>query len=191
MLPICQPLPVTAKPRPFDGAEWLFELKYDGLRALAYIENGRCRLVSRNGLEFSSFGSLASSLAKVPNEGGVILDGEIACVDAKGRPRFNDLLLRRREPRFFAFDLLCFNGNDCRRDSLSQRKLALRQLLNSGRRSAGIYVDHIEAEGTALYSRICELISKASLPSTKISPIPRKAIRTRASRHSSLVTNTV
>ena len=77
MLPICQPLPVTAKPRPFDGAEWLFELKYDGLRALAYIENGRCRLVSRKGLEFSSFGSLASSLAKVPNEGGVILDGKL------------------------------------------------------------------------------------------------------------------
>jgi hypothetical protein len=125
MLPSCQPLPVIAKPRPFDGVEWIFELKYDGFRALALIEHGRCRLVSRNGHEFSSFGSLASSLAGIPHEGGVILDGEVACVDVKGRPRFNDLLFRRREPCFFAFDLLYLNGNDGPLDSLSQRKLAL------------------------------------------------------------------
>ena len=37
MLPVCQPLPVISKPRPFDGAEWLYELKYDGFRALAYL----------------------------------------------------------------------------------------------------------------------------------------------------------
>lgn len=41
MLPACQPLPVVAKPRPFDGADWIFELKYDGFRALAYIEARR------------------------------------------------------------------------------------------------------------------------------------------------------
>ena len=60
----------------------------------------------------------------IPHHGGLILDGEIACVDAKGRPGFNDLLFRRKEPRFFAFDLLHLNGTDCRRDSLAQRKLA-------------------------------------------------------------------
>jgi bifunctional non-homologous end joining protein LigD len=157
MLPACQPLPVVAKPHPFDGAEWLFELKYDGFRALAYLEQGRCRLVSRNGHAFSSFGSLSLSLAKIPHEGGIILDGEIACVDSKGRRRFNDLLFRRKEPCFFAFDLLYLNGNNCRRDSLAQRKLALRQLLNSGKRSGAIYVDHVEAEGMALYSRVCDL----------------------------------
>ena len=116
MLTVCQPLPLIAKPRPFDGAEWLFELKYDGFRALAYLEHGRCRLVSRNGHAFSCFDSLSASLAQIPHEGGVILDGEITCVDAKGRPRFNDLLFRRREPCFFAFDLLYLNGNNCRRD---------------------------------------------------------------------------
>jgi ATP-dependent DNA ligase len=68
---------------------------------------------------FSSFDSLASSLARIPHEGGVILDGEIACVDTKGQPCLNDLLFRRREPCFFAFDLLYRNGNDCRRDSES------------------------------------------------------------------------
>jgi bifunctional non-homologous end joining protein LigD len=169
MLPVCPTLPVIAKPLPFDGAEWLFELKYDGFRALAYIEQGRCRLVSRNGHEFSSFGSLASSLAHIPHEGGLILDGEITCVDTKGRPRFNDLLFRRREPCFFAFDLLCLNGNDCRRESLSQRKLALRHLLSTVRRSA-MYVDHVEAEGTALYGRICELDLEGIVAKHKDSP---------------------
>jgi bifunctional non-homologous end joining protein LigD len=61
MLPAFQPLPVTPRQRPFDGSDWLFELKYDGFRALAYLERGTCRLVSRNGHAFSSFGPLPSS----------------------------------------------------------------------------------------------------------------------------------
>lgn len=140
MLQLYQPLPLASKAQPFDGAEWLFELKYDGFRALAYLEHGRCRLVSRNGNQFSSFASLASSLAKITHDGGVILDGEIASFDANGRPRFNDLLFRRREPCFFAFDVLYLHGINCRRDSLSQRKLALKQLLNSGKRTGAVYV---------------------------------------------------
>jgi bifunctional non-homologous end joining protein LigD len=144
MLPLCQPLLVVSKPCRFEGAEWIFELKYDGFRALAYIKHGQCRLVSDNGHEFSSssFVSLASSLAQIPHDGGVILDGEIACVDAKGQPRFNNLLFRRKEPRFFAFDLLHLNGTNCLRDSLAQRKLALRQLPNSGKRQQRSTADH-------------------------------------------------
>jgi bifunctional non-homologous end joining protein LigD len=79
-------------------------------------------------------------------------------------------LFRRREPRFFAFDLLYLNGNDCRRDSLAQRKIALSQLLNSGRRSAAIYMDHVETEGTALYSRVCELDLEGIVAKHKDSP---------------------
>jgi ATP-dependent DNA ligase len=170
LLPLCQPLPVISKPRPFNGAEWIFELKYDSFRALAYIEHGRCRLVSRNGHEFSSFVSLASSLAQISHDGGVILDGEIACVDAKGRPRFNDLLFRRKEPCFFAFDLLYLNGNNCRRDSLAQRKLALRQLLNASKSSGAMYANHVEAEGTTLYSRVCHLDLEGIVAKHKDSP---------------------
>ena len=45
-------------------------------------------------------------LARIPHQGGALLDSEIACVDASGRPPFDDLPFRRREPRLFAFDLL-------------------------------------------------------------------------------------
>jgi bifunctional non-homologous end joining protein LigD len=142
MLPLCQPLLVVSKPCRFEGAEWIFELKYDGFRALAYIKHGQCRLVSDNGHEFSSssFVSLASSLAQIPHDGGVILDGEIACVDAQGQPRFNDLLFRRREPRSFAFDLLHLNGKDCRREpagaaeARTQAIAKFRQAFSSGLR---------------------------------------------------------
>jgi hypothetical protein len=44
-----QPMPLSRKPAPFDHPEWVFELKYDGFRSLAVIQNGRTQLISRNG----------------------------------------------------------------------------------------------------------------------------------------------
>jgi ATP-dependent DNA ligase len=102
MLPAFQPIAVSRRPHPFDDSQWLFELKYDGFRALAYLDNGRCRLVSRNGHPFASFADLASSIATLADATTAVFDGEIVCVDPTGRPRFNDLLFRRRDPVFFA-----------------------------------------------------------------------------------------
>ena len=50
-----QPMPLSRKPAPFDHPEWIFELKYDGFRSLAVIQNGRTQLISRNGHPFNSF----------------------------------------------------------------------------------------------------------------------------------------
>jgi bifunctional non-homologous end joining protein LigD len=50
-----QPMPLSRKPAPFDHPEWVFELKYDGFRSLAVIQNGRTELISRNGHPFNSF----------------------------------------------------------------------------------------------------------------------------------------
>jgi hypothetical protein len=59
-----QPMPLARKPRPFNHPEWLFELKYDGFRALARIERGKkAQLISRNGHPFASFSDLADSIA--------------------------------------------------------------------------------------------------------------------------------
>lgn len=78
-------MPLSRKPAPFDHAEWLFELKYDGFRSLAVINGGRCELISRNGHPFNSFESLREDLS-VPYPGCTVLDGEIVCVDRRGRP---------------------------------------------------------------------------------------------------------
>ena len=86
-----QPMPLSRRPSPFDHPEWIFELKYDGFRSLAVIHNGRTQLISRNGNPFNSFDTLRKQL-KSPYEGKTVLDGEIVCLDQRGRPQFRDLL---------------------------------------------------------------------------------------------------
>jgi bifunctional non-homologous end joining protein LigD len=82
-----QPMPLQRRREPFDHPVWLFELKYDGFRALAVIHSGRTQLVSRNGHQFGSFVSLAESItADVNLKGKTVINGEIVCVDRRGRP---------------------------------------------------------------------------------------------------------
>jgi len=78
-----QPMPLTRKAEPFNHPDWLFEVKWDGFRCLAYIEHGRCRLVSRNGNEFKSFPTLNSALPQECHTKRAVLDGEIVCLDRK------------------------------------------------------------------------------------------------------------
>jgi len=62
MLPL-QPMPLRRRRDAFDHPDWLFELKYDGFRALAVIKPGRAQLISRNGHPFASYADLAASIA--------------------------------------------------------------------------------------------------------------------------------
>src|SRR4051812_2731241 len=96
------PMPLSRKPAPFDHPEWSFELKYDGFQACAIIEGGRTQLISRNGHPFS-YSDLTKEIA-FPFAGRTVLDGEIVCLDKRGRPQFRDLLFHRTAPCFFAFD---------------------------------------------------------------------------------------
>jgi len=150
-------MPLSRRPRPFNHPEWLFELKYDGFRALARIERGRGQLISRNRHPFASFFDLADSIARsLPSD--IVLDGEIVCLDRKGRPQFNDLLFRRGKPCFFAFDLLYSDGKDWRRDSLVERKAALRHMIHRLPADSRLrFADHVEGSGVALFERVCEL----------------------------------
>jgi bifunctional non-homologous end joining protein LigD len=80
----------------------------------------------------------------------------IACIDDSGRSIFNDLLFRRRECLFFAFDLLHLNGEDLRGLQLIERKARLKRLLRR-KRSRVLYVDHIEKHGLRLFEKVCAL----------------------------------
>lgn len=77
----------------FDDPDWLFELKHDGFRALAYFEEGRCRLVSRHRNTYKSFETLSKALRGLRAKNG-ILDGEIVCLDSEGQSQFKELLYR-------------------------------------------------------------------------------------------------
>lgn len=117
---------VCAVSEPFDDPDYLFELKYDGFRAIAYIENAGCRLVSRN-LKNLRFASLKHALAELPVK-DAILCGEIICIDRNVVSQFNQLLSRKSEPILYKFDLLWLNGQDLRPLPPVERKRRLSAL---------------------------------------------------------------
>jgi bifunctional non-homologous end joining protein LigD len=99
-----------------------------------------------------------------------VLDGEIVCVDDHGRSQFRDLLWRRAEPCFFAFDLLYLNGQDLRTHALVDRKQELRRLLASVPKTAICYADHVEGLGKELFARACELDLEGIVAKKKFAP---------------------
>jgi bifunctional non-homologous end joining protein LigD len=113
---------------PFNDPAFIFELKVDGFRGLAYIDDGVCELLSRRRNAYKSFKDLQNSLGQLKVKNAVI-DGEIACVDTEGRSIFNELLFRRGCPIFYAFDLLYLNDRDLRQLPLIERKEKLRAVI--------------------------------------------------------------
>jgi ATP-dependent DNA ligase len=155
-LPVFHPLTLDRKPAPFSHPDWLFEVKWDGFRALARIDHGRCRLLSRNGNEFKSFKSLSTCMVDGLQVESAILDGEIVCLDDQGKPQFADLLFRRGEPRFIAFDVLFCDGQGLRYTPLIERKQKLHAILPRHNERRIIYCDHVEAAGEQLFQLACE-----------------------------------
>jgi bifunctional non-homologous end joining protein LigD len=166
-----QPMPLQKRVSAFDDPDWLFEFKYDGFRALAVIQRGRAQLISRNGNPFASFADLAKDIgAAIPNM-RTVLDGEIVCVDKKGKPRFRDLLFHRGDPCFFAFDLLFCDGKDWRREALMDRKQELRRLLSRVPADCRLkYVNHIDGAGTSLFQRVRKLDLEGIVAKQKYGP---------------------
>jgi bifunctional non-homologous end joining protein LigD len=131
---------------PFDHADWLFELKFDGFRAAADTVRGR--LISRNGNRMQRFEEVLDRLPK-----GHVFDGELVVLDDAGRPLFNELLIGRRSPTYVAFDLLEAHGVDVRPLLLWERKAMLAAI---GKRAAGwiALTKGVVGEGRALYQAV-------------------------------------
>jgi bifunctional non-homologous end joining protein LigD len=108
------PMPLVRIPEPFDHADWLFEVKHDGFRALAYVEGHRCRLVSRRGHEFRKWDLLCEEIAHSVRCTSAVLDGELVCLEPDGRSNFYRLMFRLDWPYFYAFDVLSVDGEDLR-----------------------------------------------------------------------------
>jgi bifunctional non-homologous end joining protein LigD len=138
---------------PFDHPDYIFELKHDGFRAIAYLQKGESKLVSRNQRNLG-FETLKRSLAALPVENAII-DGEVICVDAKGVSQFNQLLSRKGEPVFYAFDLLWLDGEDLRQMPLIGRKRRLRRLVRGAECPRLLYAQHVEQHGRAFFAEIC------------------------------------
>src|SRR5262245_27736955 len=164
-----RPIRLSRRTEPFDSDQHIFELKIDGFRALAHIDAGKAELVSRNGRVFRGFSDLATWMAKHLQVESAVLDGEIACIDENGRPVFRDLLFRRRQCVFIAFDLLFLNGRDMRTLPLMQRKAALKRLLRP-KRTRILYLSHVEGDGRLLFEQIVRMDLEGIVCKRKDSP---------------------
>jgi bifunctional non-homologous end joining protein LigD len=151
VFPQFEPMPLASLPAPFNHPDWIFELKYDGFRALAFLDGGACRLVSRKGTQYRSFLELSASIAAAIG-GQAVLDGEIVHLAPDGRPMFYELMRRRTPQHYYAFDLLWLDGCDLRRQPLIERKRLLRGLVQP----PVLYVDYFEARGVDLFKAACE-----------------------------------
>jgi bifunctional non-homologous end joining protein LigD len=157
------PMLATSVDKPFDGADWLFEIKWDGYRAVTFIENGKVRLVSRNQNELTQRFPELKDLAKSVKVKNAILDGEVVALDEEGRASFS--LMQQRTGfhpgghratqkadvpvLYYAFDLLYLDGYDWRKVALEERKKKLASILVTG--DALRYSDHYEKQGKALF----------------------------------------
>jgi bifunctional non-homologous end joining protein LigD len=136
---------------PFDDPEWVFETKWDGVRAVAEVISGKARLYSRNGNDLSArFPAVVRALMRLDHD--AILDGELAAFDRTGISRFQLLQNVRTDEADIAycvFDLMSLDGQDLRRRPLLERKELLRQLIPIGKYLR--YSTHRPRAGVSLF----------------------------------------
>jgi bifunctional non-homologous end joining protein LigD len=122
-------LATLANAAPPDEDQWVYELKYDGFRALCAVTGGGVAMWSRNELDLASrFPHIASALAawKVPE---IVIDGEVVALDEKGAPRFQLLQGGVHREKLFVFDILWLDGKDLRKLTYVQRRELLERAL--------------------------------------------------------------
>jgi bifunctional non-homologous end joining protein LigD len=156
MLPRITPIAPTRIQAAFDDPDFIWELKHDGFRTLAYIEDGVCRLISRKNIAYKSFATLCQGLGQLRVK-TAILDGELVCLGNDGRSMFMDLMRRKRQDVIlYAFDLVWLDGQDLRPLPLLDRKAPLRQVLKASKVPSVLYADHVQRIGTSFFKAICD-----------------------------------
>ena len=156
------PMLATPVERAFDDPAWLFEIKWDGYRAVSFIQDGSVRLVSRNQNDLTGEFPELHELSKAIKAENAVLDGEIVVLDDQGRASFSLMQQRtgiRKGGRrtgaqrdlqvvYYVFDLIYVDGYDLRRAPLEQRKQALAQIIVPDKLVR--YSDHFP-QGLALF----------------------------------------
>src|SRR5215472_326097 len=156
-----EPMLATLAEHPFSDPDWLFEIKWDGVRALAWVEDGAVRLRSRNNVDITSRYPELAALPNVLAARQAIVDSEVVALDARGHSDFQRLQermhvrapgekqLRETPVVYFAFDLLYCDGYDLRGAPLLERKQLLERMLHANERFR--YSDHQLEHGKELF----------------------------------------
>ncbi len=147
----------TTDRKAFSDKDWVFEVKWDGYRAVAEVSKNAVKLYSRNGLSFAkAYPRVYEALASLKKE--MVIDGEIVVFDENGKPSFQKLQNYSSRSRdvicYYAFDCLSYGGKDLRSLPLLERKAVLRKHLKDT--DIIRYCDHVEEDGEALFNAIRE-----------------------------------
>jgi len=148
-----EPMLATLVKEPFDHPDWIYEVKWDGYRAIATIRDGKVSLYSRNMISLNQrFAPVADALEKLRIE--AILDGEIVVVDDEGHPDFQKLQDYQKAPSghllYYVFDLLHLNGHTLMGLPLVRRKELLKKILPASPRIR--FNDHVWKDGILYFS---------------------------------------
>lgn len=166
---VINPMLATLVDRPFSDSHWLFETKWDGVRAVCFLAKGKARFISRNQNELTDQYPELADIGKSISGAQAILDGEIVALDEHGISRFQ--LLQPRLGRkntaeiarfaastrlaYYVFDLLYLDGFDLMRCSLIDRKTQLEAIIKPGKNIR--YSDHIVEHGKELYREVAKI----------------------------------
>ncbi len=152
-----KPMLATLIKEPFDHPDWIFEVKWDGYRAIAEIRDGDVSLYSRNRISLGRrFPPILEALRKFRFE--AVLDGEIVVVDDRGQPDFQMLQDYQKSGSghllYYVFDLLHFAGHDLTSLPLLRRKELLKKILPSAPTIK--FSDHVAKEGILFFRVVKE-----------------------------------
>jgi bifunctional non-homologous end joining protein LigD len=149
--------PMLAKlhDEPFNDPDWIYEIKWDGYRAIADVNKKDLRLYSRNGLSFKEdYPPIYEELKKIKKD--VVLDGEIVAFDAGGKPAFQLLQQYEQDQSvpicYYVFDCLQVNGKSIENKTLLERKNILENLLPKS--DIVMYCDHVAEKGKEFFKAL-------------------------------------
>jgi bifunctional non-homologous end joining protein LigD len=166
---VIHPMLATLVDQPFSNPDWLFETKWDGVRAICFIKQGKARFVSRNQNDLTAQYPELANIADYVDASQVVLDGEIVALDDKGVSRFQLLqprlgrkhsseikrLAAKSRIAYYVFDLLYLDGFDLTGCQLLDRKTRLERTLKSAHNVR--YSDHIIAAGKEFFKEVARI----------------------------------
>jgi len=136
----------------FDDDRWLFEVKWDGIRLVSFIDNGTVSLQTRAGRAVDAEYPQLQAISRLVSAKQAVLDGEVVVLDDEGRPSFQLLQNRGTEPRpmqYVVFDIVYLDGQQLFRVPLEDRKRLLRNVVADS--DVLKYSEHVLADGKAFY----------------------------------------
>jgi len=136
----------------FDDDRWLFEVKWDGIRLVSFIDEGKVSLQTRAGRIVDGEYPQLQAISRLVNARQAALDGEVVVLDDQGRPSFQLLQNRGKDPhpiQYVVFDIVYFDGQRLFKVPLEDRKRLLRDVV----RDSGVlkYSDHVLGQGKAFF----------------------------------------